>query len=76
MGNVVGPNVLNILFILGVAALIYPIRSQDLTLVDLGVMVGSAAIALPIMKRGSQRSRWEGAFLVAGYIVYLYFLIP
>ena len=76
VGNAVGSNVLNIFFILGVAALIQPISSQGLTLLDLGVMVGSAAVVLPVMRRGFQLSRWEGAFLVAGYLTYLYVLMP
>jgi cation:H+ antiporter len=76
IGNVIGSNVLNILFVLGVAALVAPIHTNDLRLIDLAVMAGSAAIIFPLMRRGFQLTRWEGAFLLAGYIGYLYSLMP
>lgn len=76
IGNVIGSNVLNILFVLGLAAVIAPIQTNDLRLIDLAVMVGSAAIVFPLMRRGFRLTRWEGAFLLAGYIGYLYSLTP
>jgi cation:H+ antiporter len=76
IGNVIGSNVLNIFLILGLAAVINPVQTEGLRLLDLIVMVGSAAIALPLMRRGFRLTRWEGALLVAGYLVYLYSLIP
>jgi cation:H+ antiporter len=76
IGNVIGSNVLNILFVLGMAALIAPMHTNDLRLIDLAVMVGSAAIVLPLMRRGFHLTRLEGAFLLAGYICYLYSLMP
>jgi cation:H+ antiporter len=76
IGNVIGSNVLNILFVLGIAALIAPMRTNDLRLIDLAVMVGSAVIVFPLMRRGFQLTRWEGAFLLAGYTGHLYSLVP
>jgi cation:H+ antiporter len=76
IGNVVGSNVLNILFVLGFAALIRPIESQGIKASDLIVAVGTAVILLPLMWRGFQLTRWEGALLLTGYVVYLYSLIP
>lgn len=70
-GNVIGSNVLNILAVLGVAALIRPIAVEGLGVVDLAVMVGSSVLVLPIMWRGSILNRWEGALLLAGYVVYV-----
>jgi cation:H+ antiporter len=75
IGNVIGSNVLNTLFILGIAALINPVQTQGLKLVDVIVMVGSSAVVLPIMRRGSQLARWEGVLLLAGYIGYLSYLL-
>ena len=76
IGNVIGSNVLNILFVLGIAALIAPMHTNDLRLIDLAVMVGSAAIVFPLMRRGFHLTRLEGALLFAGYIGYLYSLMP
>ena len=74
-GNVIGSNILNILCILGVAALIRPFEVQDLRPLDLGALVGSAVIVLPLMWRGHILNRWEGAVLLAGYVAYLYSLV-
>jgi cation:H+ antiporter len=73
-GNVIGSNILNILCVLGIAALIRPIESAGLRTLDVAVMLGSAVLLLPLMRRGSVLNRWEGAALLAGYVAYLYSL--
>lgn len=74
-GNVIGSNILNILLILGVAALISPVEAQGLRTLDLLVLVGSAVLLLPLMRRGWVLNRWEGGLLVAGYVAYLYSVV-
>lgn len=74
-GNVIGSNILNILCILGVAALIRPFEVQGLRPLDLGALVGSAVLLLPLMWRGSVLNRWEGAILLVGYAAYMYSLV-
>jgi cation:H+ antiporter len=74
-GNVIGSNILNVLLILGVAALIRPIEGQGLRPLDLCVMVGSAVLILPLMWRAWVLNRWEGALLLAGYVAYLYSVV-
>ena len=74
-GNAIGSNILNILLVLGVAALIRPIETQGLRPLDLGAMVASAVLVLPLMWRGWVLSRWEGALLLAGYVAYLYSVV-
>jgi cation:H+ antiporter len=75
-GNIIGSNVLNILAVLGVAALIRPFEVQGLRPLDLAAMVASAVLVLPLMWRGWVLNRWEGAALLAGYVAYLYSLLP
>jgi cation:H+ antiporter len=75
LGNAIGSNILNILFILGVAALWQPITAQGLRSTDLIVMVGTALVTLPLLWRGAVLNRAEGALLVAGYMVYLWSLL-
>jgi cation:H+ antiporter len=75
-GNVIGSNILNILCILGVAALIRPFEVRGLRPLDIGALVATAVFLLPLMWRGSMLNRWEGALLLAGYAAYLYSLIP
>lgn len=73
-GNVIGSNILNILFILGVAALIRPFAVQGLRPLDIGVLIGTALLILPLMWRGSVLNRWEGGALLIGYVIYLFSL--
>ncbi|MHB8923506.1 MAG: calcium/sodium antiporter [Thermoleophilia bacterium] len=75
-GNVIGSNILNVLAVLGVVALIHPFEMNGLRSLDLGVMVASAALLLPLMWRGWVLNRWEGAGLLAGYVLYMYSLVP
>lgn len=76
IGNVVGSNVFNILGILGITALIIPISSAGISYVDLSVMLFCAVLLLPLSKTGFSISRFEGGFLLFGYIIYMYYLIP
>lgn len=76
LGNVIGSNILNILCILGVAALIRPIQTQGLRILDLTVLLASALLILPLLWRGSVLNRWEGAVLLVAYSAYIYSLVP
>lgn len=75
-GNVIGSSVLNILAVLGVAALIRPFEVQGLRTLDIAALIASTVVLLPLMWRGSVLNRWEGAALLAGYVVYVYSLVP
>ena len=62
LGNVIGSNVANIALILGVTALIYPLRTQKPFLRrELPVMIGSAAL-LPLLLLDGTLSRIDGGF--------------
>ena len=76
LGSIVGSNVFNILSILGITALITPINSVGINYIDLGVMIFFAIILLPLSKSGFAITRLEGAFLVLGYMGYMYYLLP
>ena len=75
-GNVIGSNILNILCILGAAAIIRPFTMTGLRPLDLGVFIATAVLILPLLWRGAVLNRWEGIVLVVGYAVYMYSLIP
>jgi cation:H+ antiporter len=76
IGNVVGSNVFNILCILGITSLIIPISTVGISYIDLGVMLFTVVILFPLSRTGFSISRLEGAFMLAGYIGYIYYLIP
>ncbi len=75
LGNILGSNIFNILFVLGATASIHPIPSSpQFFRIDLPVMIGFTAILLPIAKTQMRISRAEGAFLLLGYGGYLLLL--
>lgn len=75
IGNVVGSNIFNVLFILGLSAIVAPlIVSQQLVRVDVPIMIGVSLLALALAWDGYV-SRLEGALLFAGVIAYTIFAV-
>jgi len=75
LGNVVGSNTFNVLFILGISALIAPlIASKQLIRLDVPVMIGVSLLAWALAANGAI-SRWEGVLLCTGLIGYTAWLI-
>lgn len=60
MGNVIGSNIFNVLFILGLSALIVPLYvSQQLIRLDVPLMIALSVIIL-VISRDGQISRMDG----------------
>lgn len=76
IGNVVGSNIFNVLSILGLTAIIFPISTQSISTLDLVMFCLTAIILIPLARTGFILNRWEGFLLVAGYLIYIYFLLP
>ena len=71
IGNIVGSNIGNILLIVGLSALIWPIRVTGGTLPrDTAVMMVAAVVLVPLFWLG-EVGRLSGAVLVAGLACYL-----
>ncbi len=71
LGNVIGSNIANILLIVGVSALVWPIKVMGETLRrDTAVMMAAALAMVPLFAMG-QMGRISGAVLVAGLVAYL-----
>lgn len=75
-GNALGSNVMNILIVLGITAIIFPVSAGGIRPLDLGAMVGSALLLFMLMGRRFRLDRVEGAILIIGYLAYLYTVIP
>ena len=74
LGNVVGSNIFNILVILGLAALVTPLRvAADLVRIDVPLMIGVSALAIGLGLDG-RIGRWEGAVLFACLLAFLLYL--
>jgi len=71
LGNVVGSNIFNILFILGIAALVAPlVVDRQLVRFDLLVALG-AALLVGVMALDGKIGAVDGALLVTGLVVYV-----
>ena len=75
IGNVIGSNVFNILLILGITATISPLQIEGITTIDMAVMLISVALVWLFSFTRLKVERWEGVFLLIGYLAYLTWLI-
>lgn len=75
VGNVVGSNIFNVLFILGLSAIIAPlIVQQQLIRLDVPIMIG-LSLLMYLMSLDGVIGRLEGVILFGGIIAYTVFLI-
>ena len=75
MGNVVGSNIFNVLFILGLSALIAPlVVAQQLVRLDVPLMIGTSLLVLLLAADG-EIGRIDGLLLAGGIVAYTVFLI-
>lgn len=76
LGNLIGSNIFNILGILGVSALLHPIRVAPGSYTsDLLVMVGAVLLLWPLMRWAPRSGRMQGAVLLAAYGGYLLYVL-
>jgi cation:H+ antiporter len=76
LGNVIGSNIFNILSILGITALVAPITTNGIQVLDYAMMVGVSLLILPFLASGLCLARLEGTILLGLYGGYLYLLWP
>lgn len=77
VGNVLGSNIFNIFFILGVSSLIRPVQYNPVQNFDMLVCLGVSFILFLFMFTGGRKKfdRMEGIVLLVGYCVYMAILI-
>lgn len=76
VANMIGSNIFNILGILGVSALVTPVRvAPAIVQSDLWWMIGVTALLLPLLRSNARLSRVEGGLLVAVYLTYVALLL-
>jgi cation:H+ antiporter len=75
LGNVIGSNIFNVLFILGLSALIVPLAiGSQLIRVDVPLMIGASILTLVFALDG-HIGRLDGAILFTGLLFYIGFQI-
>lgn len=72
VGNVIGSNIFNLLFVLGIVAVLGPITvGADALRIDLWVMLVISVGIWPLLRTGHVLDRREGALLLAIYVGYV-----
>lgn len=78
VGNIVGSNIFNLGFVLGLPAVFFPagIPVADAAIaLDIPLMIAAAVALVPIAFTGFAIKRWEGAVFVLLYIAYTVYLV-
>ncbi len=75
VGNIVGSNIFNILFVVGTTALITPVAYGANFMVDSIVAVAAMVLLLLCVVRKKQLARTAGIIMLLGYAAYFVYLI-
>ena len=77
IGNVIGSNIFNVFFVLGISAVIRPLPSYSNLWIDASLAaLGSLLLLLFVStNRNKELKRWQGAFFLVCYGVYLIWLL-
>lgn len=75
IGNVIGSNIFNILFVLGASSAISPIAINPNMIIDIALMLGVTILFFIFGKTQDKYDKKEGAILVALFIAYMAFAV-
>lgn len=75
LGNVIGSNIFNIVFILGFSSVLSPMTVDVLTIYDIIVLVGISVISWFFCKSKKMVSRLEGGIMLAMYAAYFVYIL-
>lgn len=70
IGNIVGSNIFNILFVIGISALIVPVPFASNFIFDSIVAIIAGVILLACCIKTKELRRWAGILMLLGYAVY------
>jgi len=77
IGNIIGSNIFNIFFVLGVTSLIKPLYFSEVLNADIYIMAVITSILFMFMFLGQKNvlQRWQGISMVGIYAIYIVYLI-
>ncbi len=77
VGNVIGSNIFNLLWILGLSALINPLPFNVVSNFDIMMMIFASTLLVLVIPLGKKNNidRWNGVFFLLVYIGYIVFLV-
>ncbi|MDE7063384.1 MAG: sodium:calcium antiporter, partial [Lachnospiraceae bacterium] len=74
LGNVIGSNIFNILFVLGMAASISPVAFVMENVIDIALLLAMSFLVYAFAWHKKSINRWEGALMLliyGGYMAYI-----
>lgn len=74
IGNIVGSNIFNILFVVGVSALITPVPFSAEFYADMWIAAAAGVLLLACSVKGRKLGRRGGIAMLAGYVLYFVFI--
>lgn len=75
LGNVIGSNIFNIIFILGTSTVLNPIGTSMENIIDTIILLVVSTIIFIFGLTGKKIKRWEGILCVLGYVGYTTYII-
>ena len=75
LGNVVGSNIFNIMFILGLSTSIHPIAADPVALMDILILIVSTTLIYIFCRIRSKMGRFMGTACIVAYAAYAIYII-
>ena len=75
VGNVVGSNIFNLLFILGISSAIHPIAVNVASVYDMMILIVASILTCAFSMKGKSIRRTEGIFMVLFYLADMVFAV-
>ena len=71
LGNAIGSNILNVLFILGISGTLTPIAAVSENIIDVAVLIGIAVFILILSRFNDKMTRTKAAIFIGLYAIYM-----
>lgn len=75
VGNLIGSNIFNILFVTGLASIVTPLFVSPDLMVDAVILIAISVLTLILARTGYKLGRTEAMILILVYIAYMIFII-
>ena len=75
LGNAIGSNILNVLFILGISGTLTPIVAISENIIDVAVLIGIAVFILILSRLNDKMTRTKAAIFIGLYAIYMIYII-
>ena len=75
LGNAIGSNILNVLFILGISGTLTPIAAISENIIYVAVLIGIAVFILILSRLNDKMTRTKAAIFIGLYAIYMIYII-